>query len=135
MSFDEWIDRYPPDQDAVSKDAGSVEPPERRRVSEIQRMRHEAELDLHGLTVDDALKRVDLFLLEARRLSLRKVLVIHGKGLHSDRGEAVLARAVRTHLENHPLAGRLLSPPPRFGGNGALWVLLRLKDETIVPDI
>lgn len=125
-AMEEWLDRYPPDGDEAKRegpDPGSGNREERR--SELLRMRHEAELDLHGLRVDEALGRVDAFLVDCHRRGLHKVLVIHGKGLHSEGGEAVLARAVRLHLQRHRLTGRLLDPPSKYGGRGALWVMLR----------
>jgi DNA-nicking Smr family endonuclease len=125
--MNKWLDRYPPGPDSSRRDddesgSGPIAP-------DLLRMRHEAEIDLHGLRIEEALERVDRFLDESIKNGFRKVLVIHGKGLHSEKGEAVLARAVRLHLENHPMTGRLLDPPRKYGGRGALWVLIRGKKQ------
>jgi DNA-nicking Smr family endonuclease len=59
------------------------------------KLRVDATLDLHGETIAPAIARLRQFLLEGRRTGLRCVLVVHGKGTHSDHGaplrEAVLA--------------------------------------------
>lgn len=60
-------------------------------------------LDLHGLTSEEAERRVESFLLTARGKGLRTVKIITGKGLHSH-GDPVLrnlmdqmARALKSH--------------------------------------
>ena len=50
------------------------------------------ELDLHGLTVDEAIPLVDRFLYKSFQAGLRRVWVIHGKG------SGTLRRAV---VKNH----------------------------------
>ncbi|OIP47029.1 MAG: hypothetical protein COZ12_04760 [Deltaproteobacteria bacterium CG_4_10_14_3_um_filter_60_8] len=55
------------------------------------------QLDLHGMTVDEALRRVVYFLQNGRHQGLRQVRIVTGKGLHSD-GEAVLPEAVEQTL-------------------------------------
>jgi len=125
-AMDDWLDRYPPGSEEAKREGPEEGGPERGAArSHLLRMRHEAELDLHGLRAEEALRRVDLFLADCHRRGLHKVLVIHGKGLHSEGGEAVLARAVRLHLQSHRLTGQLLYPPKKYGGRGALWVMLR----------
>jgi len=89
-------------------------------------LKSEAVLDLHGLKAEEAASSIADFLESASQLGLEKVLVIHGKGLHSD-GAPVLKRAARRALEAHPLAGRFGEAARSEGGSGALWVLLRRK--------
>ena len=59
----------------------------------------EATLDLHGAKIDAALARLRQFLVESRRIGRRRVLVVHGKGTHSEHGaplrEAVLGELAR----------------------------------------
>jgi len=130
-AMDEWLERYPPDgstidKDAIGKDAeGSRAQYGQATHSEFVKMRHEAELDLHGMTSAQAAAAIDGFLCNAHHSGLHKVLIIHGKGLHSESGESVLATAVRTCLQRHRLAGRFENPPRKYGGRGALWVLVR----------
>ncbi|MEW5817091.1 MAG: Smr/MutS family protein [Spirochaetota bacterium] len=91
----------------------------------LRKMKPQAELDLHGLTVKAALERTDVFLKESKRLGLKKVLIIHGKGNHSDYGESVLKKAVHAFIQKSSLTGETGVPGKEMGGNGALWLLLR----------
>ena len=86
----------------------------------------EAELDLHGFTVEIALQQLRAFLLESRALGRRRVLVVHGKGTHSERG-APLREAVVTNLlgEASGLVHAFATAAPRDGGDGATVVMLR----------
>ncbi len=86
----------------------------------------EAPLDLHGFTIDTALAQLRQFLIESQRLGRRRVLVVHGKGLHSDHG-APLREAVLADLLG-PVSGlvhALASAVPADGGDGATYVMLR----------
>lgn len=131
--MDSWLDRYPPGDDAHKKDTdpaprvgrpprdGRAEPTSTRG---LRRMPHQAELDLHGHTVEEAKRETDDFLRRCRRRGLRKVLIIHGKGNHVA-SDGRLRREIRAFLAHHPAAGRLLEPDGRNGGRGAVWVILR----------
>lgn len=125
-AMEEWLDKYPPDGNAAGRDAaGPRAKNDQTTHSAFLKMRHEAELDLHGMTSAQASAAIDEFLDNAHRCGIHKVLIIHGKGLHSESGESVLASAVRACLQRHRLAGRFENPPSRYGGRGALWVLVR----------
>src|SRR5262245_50115980 len=88
-------------------------------------VRVEATLDLHGQTVDGA--RAQLRELLAGAAGIRRcVLVVHGKGLHSDHG-APLREAVLAELLG-PLSGfvhALATAAPADGGEGATYVMPR----------
>ena len=86
----------------------------------------EATLDLHGETVDRGVAQLRTFLIDARKLGRRCVLVVHGRGLHSDAG-APLREAVVGELLG-PLSGlvhAISSASPSAGGEGATYVMLR----------
>ena len=90
------------------------------------KVRAEATLDLHGMTVEPALAQLRRFLVESRQLGRRCVLVIHGKGTHSEHG-APLRESVLQQLLG-PLSGlvhALASAAPVDGGEGATYVMLR----------
>jgi DNA-nicking Smr family endonuclease len=113
----------------ADKDAGldGEEDADKRRRSDsgrLRKMRPEASVDLHGLTETDAMRRLGIFLEDARRSGFRKVLIVHGKGMHSD-AEPVLARAVARFLERWPAAGMSGKADKRDGGSGATWVVLK----------
>ncbi len=127
--MDRWLDQYPPDPSlklpGLDRSDSEGLPESRMERATFMQLRHEAELDLHGLTVPEAMARIDSFLVECHTRGMRKVLIIHGKGNHNETGESVLARNTRVHLANHDLAGRVENPPRRYGGRGALWVRVR----------
>ncbi|MGA7595700.1 MAG: Smr/MutS family protein [Gallionella sp.] len=82
-------------------------------------------LDLHGSASAAARKLLQQFLLEATHRGLRCVLVIHGKGLNSREGEAVLRKLTRHWLTQHPQVLAFCNAQPRDGGSGAVVVLLK----------
>lgn len=84
------------------------------------------QLDLHGLTREEALDALPHFLRSAQQKGQKAVLLITGKGNHSSE-EPVLHQAVASWLRD---AGRTLvlefAPAPReMGGSGAYLVFLR----------
>lgn len=84
-----------------------------------------AELDLHGLRVEQARHALLSFLDECQEHSIRCLRIVHGKGYGSQGLEPVLKDKVRTWLvqKNEVLA--FSEAPEREGGAGALLVLLR----------
>jgi DNA-nicking Smr family endonuclease len=86
----------------------------------------EATLDLHGSTIEVASDQLRQFLVESRRLGRRRVLVIHGKGTHSDHG-APLREAVLGELLGalSGLVHALASAAQADGGEGATYVMIR----------
>ena len=71
------------------------------------------ELDLHRLTVDEALPRMDAFLYDIYRSGLYHARIVHGKGT------GVLRQEVARYLSTHPLV-KSFGPADRFhGGYGA----------------
>jgi DNA-nicking Smr family endonuclease len=82
-------------------------------------------LDLHGNNSDAARKLLQEFLHEATQRKLRCVLVIHGKGLNSQDGEAVLRRLARHWLAQHQYVLGYCDAPGKDGGSGAALVLLK----------
>ncbi|MDY0300198.1 MAG: Smr/MutS family protein [Trichlorobacter sp.] len=94
-------------------------------------IRVDRQLDLHGLTRDEATQALESFLRSARNASEKAVLVITGKGLHSA-GEPVLGQAVTAWLREQGRTHILeFTPAPKeFGGSGALIVFLRSLDKT-----
>jgi len=86
----------------------------------------EETLDLHGHTVERGLQELREFLVAAHRIGRRCVLIIHGKGTHSEFG-APLREAVLAALLG-PLSGlvhALATAGPADGGEGATYLVLR----------
>jgi DNA-nicking Smr family endonuclease len=82
-------------------------------------------IDLHGNNSDAARKLLQEFLHEATQRNLRCVLVIHGKGLNSKDGEAVLRKVTRHWLTQHQQVLGYCDAPGKDGGSGAALVLLK----------
>lgn len=85
----------------------------------------QARLDLHGLHTEAARKLLQQFLQEAMQREFRCVLVIHGKGMNSPGGEAILRKLSRHWLTQHPDVLGYCEAPPKEGGSGAVLVLLK----------
>jgi DNA-nicking Smr family endonuclease len=79
------------------------------------------ELDLHRLTVDEALPKIDQFLHDAYRTGLYRVRIIHGKG------SGVLRQEVGRYLASHPLVKSYAQADRFHGGFGATEVELSNK--------
>ena len=100
------------------------------RRREMERLRRgrlaiEADLDLHGRFVADALAALSRFLDESRRLRRRCVRIVHGKGFGSTGGRAVMKANVDRWLRTRSEVLAFCSAIPPDGGTGALYVLLR----------
>jgi len=87
----------------------------------------QSKLDLHGYPSDAARKLLQEFLHAATQRQLRCVLVIHGKGMNSRGGEAVLRRLTRNWLTQHPQVLAFCAAPPQAGGDGAVVILLKIS--------
>ena len=71
------------------------------------------EIDLHGLTVDEAVSRLEEFLYAAYRAGHQRVWVIHG------RGTGVLKQEVGRYLSGHSLVRAYRQADGAHGGVGA----------------
>ncbi|MDX2092990.1 MAG: Smr/MutS family protein [Kofleriaceae bacterium] len=100
----------------------------RTQVAELRsgKIRVEEMLDLHGEPVDRGLDRLRAFLVQANRIGLRCVLVVHGKGTHSDHG-APLREAVVGELLGgcSGFVWAMATAVPSDGGEGATYVMLQ----------
>lgn len=128
--FLEEIDRLKLDTkftDSVP-DEGELQPLAGNRLRQVKRgvVSVNQQIDLHGLTREEALDALPRFLLSAQKNGQKAVLVITGKGNHSPE-EPVLHQAVASWLRD---TGRGIilefAPAPReMGGSGAYVVFLR----------
>ncbi len=76
------------------------------------------EIDLHRLTVDEAILKLDEFLYKAFQAGHFRVWVVHGKG------SGILRHEVRRYLSKHPLVRAQRPADPQRGGAGATQVEL-----------
>ncbi len=82
------------------------------------------ELDLHGMTQDEARGALAAFLADAADHGNRCVRIIHGKGLRSGHRGPVLKSAVNRWLRRHDAVRAFCSARRNDGGTGALYVLI-----------
>lgn len=103
-------------------------PVNRMRQLKTGAIRIDMELDLHGLTRDEALKSLERFICGAFNRGQRAVLVITGKGNNSP-GEPVLVGAVSSWLREtgKKMVAEFAPAPLRMGGSGAFVVFLKEK--------
>ena len=117
-----WLDRYGvPEEARRDGDPVAKVPPPKR---DLARLPIDGTIDLHGMTVPDAIASLELFFCRAEASAWRKVLIVHGKGIHSKEGP-ILIDTVRRWLERRQSAGRSGPADAEFGGGGATWVLLK----------
>lgn len=83
------------------------------------------ELDLHGLTVQQATDELLDFLTTAAARQLRCIRLIHGKGNRSEQQSPVLKSWINQWLRQRPEVLAFCSARQRDGGTGALYVLLK----------
>jgi len=100
----------------------------RTQISDLRagKVHVEETLDLHGQTVEAGKQQLREFLIAAHRIGRRCVLVVHGKGTHSEHG-APLREAVLGELlgELSGLVHALSTAAAPDGGEGATYVVLR----------
>lgn len=125
FSMDSLLEQYPPDRQMGER----KEIPDRIITHTKKKMLHRMEpqetLDLHGWNGLEALKELESFLKKSKRRGLKKVLIIHGKGIHSPGGESVLRPLVKQYLEKSSLVRDFGRASGQSGGSGATWILLR----------
>jgi DNA mismatch repair protein MutS2 len=76
-------------------------------------------LEVHGLTVDEALEKVDKYLDQAYTAGLPYVYIIHG------RGTGTLQRAIHEYLRDHPHVSRFRFAEPNEGGTSVTMVYFK----------
>jgi len=115
---DEFPEDDPRQQQAVN----------RMRQLKSGALRVNLELDLHGLTREDALSSLSRFVAGAYNRSQKAVLVITGKGNNSP-SEPVLQSAVASWLRESgkSMVAEFAPAPRQLGGSGAFVVFLKDK--------
>lgn len=111
-----------------NKNEDELQPLSGNRLRQIKRgiVTVDAQLDLHGLTKDEAILELPRFLRSAQMRHEKAALIITGKGINS-KEKPVLQQAVAGWLRD---AGRHLvteyaPAPPTMGGSGAFVVFLK----------
>jgi DNA-nicking Smr family endonuclease len=120
---EDWLDRYPPDGSKKEiTEKSNYHPGEIRQRK--RNLPYQRTLDLHGFTVDEARLKLCRFIADCSAAGIEKVLIIHGKGIHSKRGSKI-PEMVHECLRNLSDVGETSNPDRKDGGSGATWALLK----------
>lgn len=84
--------------------------------------------DMHGMTAEEAEAGTLRFLADSWEHGVPKICIITGKGIHSQDGIPVVKEMVESVLHGSPYVREYASPKARYGGSGALWIILKEKD-------
>ncbi|MBM7036378.1 DNA endonuclease SmrA [Vibrio ulleungensis] len=87
----------------------------------------QARLDLHKKSLKHARDEVIEFVKRCMRLDIRTVVIVHGKGHHSN-PPALIKSYLAAWLEHIPEVMCAHSALPQHGGTGALYLMLRKSD-------
>ncbi len=121
-------------RDELPEEEGPARPLPVNRLRQVKRgaIRIDFQLDLHGLTKDEALQSLSAFITGAHNRGQKAVLVITGKGNRSP-GEPVLQGAVASWLRERGkgMVAEFAPAPREMGGSGAFVVFL--KEKTVDP--
>jgi len=85
----------------------------------------QAELDLHGFTINEAKQTLIEFLHDCQYRGIRTARIIHGKGYRSPDNIPVIKTRLAYWLKQHENVLAFCSARPADGGTGAVYVLLR----------
>jgi len=117
VSFKDSFSKEEPRSEAMTK-----------RIKQVKqgKLTPDASLDLHGLQRTEVVDKLQNFFQNARHHGWQTLLVITGKGLHSEDGEPVLRNEVERYLSAE--GGKQLvewsRAPKQYGGSGALILFL-----------
>ena len=119
-----WLDKFGTvDKDEISRQRELHTKLE--RPSFLRSLKPQARIDLHYLTQDEAWHKLDAFVASSCAQGLKKILIIHGKGNHTQSGEPVLGEMVRHYIERDERLGQWGHPDRAGGGSGATWVIIK----------
>ncbi|MDR0315776.1 MAG: Smr/MutS family protein [Treponema sp.] len=133
MDFGDILNKWEEQNNNEVYDKGTEDGNKRKNAAEKRRRlrnkKPDAQIDIHGLTRDEAWDKLEQFFNESKANGYEKLFIIHGKGNHST-GEPVLNRTVRDFIERCPFAGESGQGKASSGGEGATWVLLKDAPES-----
>jgi len=90
------------------------------------------QIDLHGLSREEAHEAVDEFINRASRFRSCCVKIIHGRGINSPNDKAVLKEGLQGWLSTRRMSRHVVayaSAPIKDGGVGALYILLKKSSD------
>ncbi len=99
-------------------------------------------IDLHGYTLDEANKTIENFIKEAFSQNINKLIVVTGKGLHSENEKdpyvskdlSILKYSVPEFISNNPdlmsMINEITDAKIEHGGTGAFYIYLKKNKPT-----
>ena len=111
--------------------------PDKDQNNRTDSVKNKYKFDLHGLTLDEANKKVKEVIKSCSEKNFREILLITGKGLHSKDDDVYkstklskLRYSIPEYINSEPEISELISsistPSQKDGGEGAL--LIKLKN-------
>jgi DNA-nicking Smr family endonuclease len=88
----------------------------------------DARLDLHRMTVEKARDEVFRFIRDAIAYDLRNVMIVPGRGTHSQSNEAILKSYINKWLPEFDAVLAFCSAQPQHGGTGAVYIMLKKSE-------
>ena len=123
-SMEEYLKMFPPQKENIILEQEKVAP-QRIKNKNYRRMKVQETLDLHGFKLVSAKVALEDFIKTCKRKKIEKILIIHGKGLHSETGDSILRKTVKDFLMSSPDIGETGHPSEKDGGFGATWAIIR----------
>ena len=113
-----------PDKENVLEISVKKSSLKKRSTKDKRFINPDQELDLHGKNREEAIIKVQNFIMTCLANEVKTALIITGKGHNSGNQGPVLKREVRLWLENNAknYLFEFYDAPPRFGGLGAIWI-------------
>ena len=110
--------------------------PDKDQQYQIKRQANKFKFDLHGLTLNEANKKVKEIIKSCSEKNFKEILLITGKGIHSNQEDVYkssdlskLRFSIPEFINSDPDISKLIlsiaNPPQKDGGEGAL--LIKLK--------
>lgn len=128
--LDDMTDFWPWDELAPGEELLYSKPGQ--KLDTLKRLRKgqwptSGQLDLHGLSSDEARISVTQFLQSAHGAGLRCVRIVHGKGMGSKDGAPILKQKLKNWLAQRDEVLAFCQAPQNEGGGGAVLVLIRTR--------
>ncbi len=110
--------------------------PDKDKINQLRERNRTIRLDLHGLTLNEANKKVKDIIISCSEKNYKTILLITGKGLHSKDNDVYkssklskLKYSVPEYIKSEPEISKLIlsikTPSQKDGGEGALLIQLK----------
>ena len=110
--------------------------PDKDKINQLRERNRTIRLDLHGLTLNEANKKVRDIIISCSEKNYKTILLITGKGLHSKDNDVYkssklskLKYSVPEYIKSEPEISKLIlsitTPSQKDGGEGALLIQLK----------